>query len=70
MITDGDFICRLAHFPGDINAILRVDAEGYGNIYVNDQLSPMAQKKAFEHEILHLIRGDMFTSKNIREVEG
>ena len=61
---------RMINLPGDINACLRMDEEDFGNIYINDQLSPEAKKKAFEHECRHLERGDMDNDKSIRQVEG
>lgn len=70
MNFDGEYTCRMMHFPGDIYAILRVSPDGYGNIYVNDQLSPAAKKRAFEHELKHFLRGDMDNSLSIQEVEG
>ena len=69
MLTDGDYICRMIQLPGDINSVLRVDCEGFGNIYINDLLSPSEKKKAFEHEYKHFLREDMFSDDGIREVE-
>ncbi len=69
MLTDGDYVCRMVNLPGDINAVLRVDSDGYGNIYINDQLSPMARRRAFDHECKHLREGDMYNGLSIREVE-
>jgi hypothetical protein len=57
-------------FPGDIQAAVRIDADGYASIYINEQLSPQAKKAAFLHEIRHLQNDDMYNDKSIYEVEG
>lgn len=69
MLTDGDYVCRMVPLPGDIYAVLREDKDGFGNIYINDQLSPMAKRRAFKHEIRHLMRGDMDKDADIRDIE-
>ena len=70
MITDGDFTCRMiSGLPGDIHGAVRIDNDLYGNIYINDNLSPMAKRKAFEHELMHLQEDDFFNGKPISEIE-
>lgn len=69
MLTDGDFVCRVICFPGDINGVLRIDEAGFGNIYINDSLSPMAKRKAFEHEFNHLKNDDMFNELPLKIIE-
>ena len=69
MLTDGDYVCRMIPLPGDIYAVIREDKDGFGNIYINDSLSPMAKRRAFEHEIRHLIRGDLDANTEIQDIE-
>ena len=69
MLTDGDYIVRMIDLPGDINACVRMDEDGFGNIYINDRLSPDAKRKAFEHECRHIERDDMDNDLSIHQVE-
>ena len=69
MLTDGDFVVRVVPFPGSVRGALRVDSENFGNIYINDALSPDARRRAFEHEVRHLLREDLFSDAPIEEVE-
>lgn len=68
-MTDDDYRVYLVPFPGDVNAVVRVDQEGFPSIYINDSLSPEAKKRAFMHELRHLRRNDMYNDRPIEEVE-
>lgn len=48
---------------------VRVDADGFPSIYINGALSPAAQKRAFMHELRHILRDDINNSLPIEEVE-
>lgn len=69
MLTDGDYHVYMIPFPGDIKAAVRIDAEGYASIYINEYLSPEAKKKAFLHEIRHIERDDFNNSLPINIIE-
>ena len=69
MLTDGDYHVYMIPFPGDIKAAVRIDAEGYASIYINDYLSPEAKKRAFLHEIRHIERDDFYNSLPISTIE-
>ena len=69
MLTDGDFVVRMVNFPGSVRGALRVDSDGFGNIYINDALGPAARRRAFDHEVRHLVRGDLDSDLPIEEVE-
>lgn len=56
-------------FPGTIKAAVKVDAEGYPSIYINDALSPEARKRALKHELRHIERNDLYNDLPIEEVE-
>lgn len=56
-------------FPGDIKAAVRLDAEGFPSIYINDALSPAAKKRAFLHELRHIREDDHYNDRPIEEVE-
>ena len=67
-MTD-EYRVYMVPFPGDIRAAVRLDPEGYPSIYINDALSPAAKKRAFLHELKHILEDDFYNGKSIREVE-
>lgn len=69
-MTDEDYRVYLIPFPGDIRAAVRLDTEGFPSIYINDKLSPQAQKRAFLHEIKHIHKEDFYNAQTLRKVEG
>lgn len=69
-MTDEDYHVYLMPFPGDIRAAVRLDAEGYPSIYINDKLSPEAKKRAFLHELRHIRNNDFHNGKKLKEIEG
>ncbi len=69
-LTEGEFCCRVISLPGTIHAAVRLSEDEFPNIYINDSLSPEAQRKAFWHEMRHLERDDFFNDKPIDEIEG
>ena len=68
-LTEDEYRVYMMPFPGDIMGAVRVDADGFPSIYINDRLSPAAKKRAFLHELRHIERDDMYNDKSIDEVE-
>lgn len=68
-MTDDEYRVYLMPFPGNVLAAVRLDAEGYPSIYINDALSPEAKKRAFLHELKHIENGDHYNDKTIEEAE-
>ena len=68
-MNDGEFIVRMVNLPGDIHGAVRLSEDGFANIYINDQLSPQARKKAFRHEAKHIENNDFYNDKPISEIE-
>ena len=68
---EGEYTVRMLNFPGDIHACLKLTRDGseYPNVYINDQLSPPARRKAFLHEMRHLEDDDFRNEKSIDEAE-
>lgn len=67
-MTD-EYKVYLVPFPGDIRAAVRLDAEGFPSIYINDKLSPEAKKRALMHELKHIQRDDIYNSMTLQEIE-
>lgn len=68
-LYEGEFTCRMVNLPGPVSAATRLSQDGYPNIYINDQLSPMGKLRAFDHEIHHLENDDFYNDRPIEEVE-
>ena len=68
-MTEDEYRVYLMPFPGDILGAVRIDAEGFPSIYINDALSPEAKRRALEHELKHIQNDDFFNGKSIQEVE-
>lgn len=64
-----DCIVRMVNFPGDVRGAVRMSEDGFANIYINDNLSPMARLGAYLHERNHIKRNDLDNDREIREVE-
>lgn len=69
-MIEGEYIVRMVDFPGDIKGVTRLSPDGFANIYINDQLSPEARRKAFDHEANHVDNNDFYNEKPITEIEG
>ena len=69
-MIDGEYCVRMIDFPGDIHGATRLSEDGFVNIYINDQLSPMGRRRAFDHEQRHIDNDDFYNDKSIQEIEG
>lgn len=68
-MSDDEYRVYEVALPGDIYGAVRLDADGFASIYINNALSPAEKKKTLEHEIEHLLNNDFYNDKDIREVE-
>lgn len=64
-----DYRVVMVSFPGDILAAVRIDANGYPTIYINDALSLPARREALKHELRHLMNGDHTNHLTIYDAE-
>ena len=69
MTCPDDYNVIMMPFPGDVLAAVRVDADGYPTVYINDYLCPDAKKAALRHELWHFQNGDFFSHLTIYDVE-
>lgn len=65
-----DCIVRMVNFPGDVRGAVRLSEDGFMNIYINDNLAPMARLNAYLHERQHIKNDDFYNDRTIKEVEG
>lgn len=68
-MTEGEYRVYLIKLPGCVHGAVRVDADGFPSIYINDDLSPKAKKAALQHEMRHIKNDDFYNDKPIQEVE-
>ena len=70
-IYEGEYACRVLNMPGDIGGTTKLTRDGtnFPNIYINDQLSPDAKRRYFDHEMKHIENDDFYNQKTIEEVE-
>lgn len=69
MMSEDEYRVYLVPFPGDIMGAVRLDAEGFPSIYINDKLSPEAKKRAFLHELRHIRNNDFYNDRTMKEIE-
>ena len=53
-----NIVLRIVDLPHSIRAITLLDDDGWYNIYINARLNAHMRKKAYEHELEHIRRGD------------
>lgn len=68
-MIDGEYIVRMVNLPGDIGGAVRLSEDGFVNIYINDNLAPMAKLNAYLHERQHIKNNDFYNGKSIEEIE-
>lgn len=68
---EGEYAVRMVPFPGDIYGCVKLTRDGtdFPNIYINDQLSPDARRRAYDHEMRHLENDDFYNDRPIDDVE-
>lgn len=56
-------------FPGDVLACVRVGADNYPTVYINDSLSLDAKRRALRHELQHFRNGDFHNHLSVWDAE-
>ena len=65
----GENYIRIINLPSTIHGVTVKDEEGNYNIYINSSLSEDARKRAIEHELKHIDRGDFESLADISDIE-
>ena len=68
MMTNSVFVW-VKELPYGMNATTLLDEDGNYNVYLNARLGFSAQRKAYEHEMVHIRRGDFYNDLPIAEAE-
>lgn len=72
MEYDASLDCWIVMYrlPDHVDALVRETADGTVVVLINDQLSLLGRKRAFEHERKHILRGDLHSDLTASEIEG
>ena len=65
----GEVIIRYLDMPCSAKGLVREDAEGDYNIYINSRLPVDVQEKALRHELNHIKNYDFDRDKPIEDIE-
>lgn len=57
-VPERDFCVRLLNMDTCISGVTAMDDDGFANIYLNARQTWERQKKAFSHELQHMIKCD------------
>ena len=68
---EADFIVREVHgLPLTVEGAIMYDEDGRANIYINADLPDEKKKEAAEHELWHMVYGDLYNDvDDIRTIE-
>ena len=64
-----DYCVRFIDLPLTTKGVTVEDANGFFNIYINENLSVEQQQQALEHEMRHICRGDFDNEKSLWDAE-
>ncbi len=66
-----DFFVHILPFPVDsIGGAVTPNDDGTFSIYINSRVSEERQRKAYRHELGHIVNGDFWNDLPIEEIEG
>ena len=65
----GENYVRIIKLPSTIQGVTVKDENGNYNIYINSSLAEDAKKRALEHELKHIERGDFDYFADISDIE-
>lgn len=70
LIEGSDYYVRLIPFPvNSVGGMVTPNDDGSFSIYINSNLSEERQKKALDHELEHILRGDFWNGLPVSEIE-
>lgn len=70
-LEGADYFVRVIQFPvTTVGGMVTPNDDGTYSIYINANLNRERQLEAYEHEVRHIVNGDFYNGKSIREIEG
>ena len=64
-----NIIVRLISLPRGAEAVTMLDSEGDYNVYIDDRLSALGQRMAYDHELRHISLGHFHSTASINKCE-
>ena len=69
-IEGRDYFIRVLPFGVSIPAFIRLNPDGYTyTLYLNAEYDFEHWLNSYEHEMMHMIRDDLYGEKDIRDIE-
>ncbi len=70
LIEGSDYCVRFIPFPvNSVGGMVTPNDDGSFSVYINSNLSVESQKKALDHELEHIRRGDFWNGLPVSEIE-
>ena len=69
-VWNSDYVIRQLDLPYSVKGFVAMSEDGFYNVYVNSRLSAEEQYRAAAHELVHIARGDFYSTEDIHKVEG
>ena len=57
------------NLPWSVRGLITIDREGRYNVYINARLNRTRMEEAVEHELDHILKGDLESDRDIWEIE-
>ena len=68
-IEDADYFVRLLQLPDGVRGAVRLNSDSTFTIFLNPDFCFEDQIDTYEHELLHIIRDDLFGDKDVVTLE-
>ena len=65
----GEGCVRLLDLPSGVRGVIALGEDGFASIYLNARLARRQRWDELAHELKHLLRGDMYSDADIRQIE-
>ena len=70
MIEGADYYVRVVDFPSaKLGGVVTPNDDGTYSVYINSRLDSAHQRRAYEHEVRHIINEDLHGELDISTVE-
>lgn len=68
-IDGADFFVRVVPFPVAIGGMVMPNDDGTYSVYLNENVDDNRKRKAYRHELKHIVNGDFWNDLPITEIE-
>ena len=68
-LENADYFVRYMTMPTGIYAFVTPNDDGTYSVYLDPRRDPEHQRQDLYHEVLHIMRGDLYDSRTATEIE-